>query len=65
MDEQLLATLGRKQIDLEKLQERYNATVLELSRVASGEVDPSRLTVNLADGSWSRSALPEPDAKAS
>ena len=50
--EKLYEVLGRKQVQLEAQDAAYANLLALLSRVVSGEVDRSRLLVNMTDRTW-------------
>ena len=52
MEEQALAALGRKQLELEQLNRNYDQLLALLGNVAAGEIDPSRVTVNREARTW-------------
>lgn len=51
-EQELAAALGRKQIELEKLQLEYDRLLTLASWMASGEVLPSRVQVDLKTRTW-------------
>jgi len=54
--EQLYAKIGRMQVDHEALDAEYSRLLALLAQVVAGEVDPSRLLVNLSERSWQLAA---------
>ena len=54
--EKLFEMLGRKQVELEQLNENYDAVLQLLAQVVSGEVDRRRVLVNLTERTWARAA---------
>lgn len=51
MDE-ILAVLGRKQLQLEAQDREYDKLLQLLAAVVEGGIKPSRVTVNLAQRTW-------------
>lgn len=49
----LLATIGLKQLQLEELNENYDALLNMFAKVVGGQVATSQVLVNLTDRSWS------------
>ena len=50
--EQVLQTLGRKQMQLEELDAGYTRLLNVLAGVVSGEIDRQRVLVNLTERKW-------------
>jgi len=59
MSDKLYADLGKKQERIEQLDAAYNALLGLLAGVVAGNIDRSRVLVNLTDRSWSLSAAGE------
>lgn len=53
MSEQLYATLGRKQAELEAMHTEYDRLLLLMEKVLSGEIEKSKVSVDLEKRSWS------------
>jgi hypothetical protein len=51
-EQELLAKIGRQQIDHEKLDYQYGQLLSLLAGVVSGEIARSRVLVNLTDRTW-------------
>lgn len=51
-ESKLYETLGRKQAQLEAQDAAYNALLNLLASVVIGEIDRSRIMVNLTDRNW-------------
>ena len=65
MDEkELLASVGRKTLEFEKLNIEYETLLLLLSKVLSGEIRPDEVTVDLAARRWTYTANPVPQSPA-
>lgn len=60
----LYAALGRKQDALDNLNDEYNRLLAVLGQVASGEIAPTRVSVDLAARSWAVAPLVEEHADA-
>ena len=60
MSDELYATLGRKQQELESLNGEYDRLLNLLSQVVTGTVDRERVSVDLVARSWK--VEPEPVA---
>ena len=59
MEEQALAALGRKQLELDNLNANYNHLLALVQWLATGEVAPERVHVDLATRTWKLDALDE------
>ena len=61
---EMYAMYGRKQAELDALNEQYNLLLGIFSKVASGEITLDRVSVDLGARSWSVTpAAPEPVAE--
>lgn len=59
-----LAALGRKQLELDAMHVEYTKLLKMLALVVAGEVEASRVSVDLAARRWSCAPLPQDDAPA-
>ena len=59
MEEQALAALGRKQLELDQLNTNYNHLLVLVQWLATGEVSPERVHVDLATRTWKLDPLDE------
>lgn len=52
MSAELNEIIGRKQVELEKLNTEYDRVLLLLSKVLSGEISTTEVSVDLKSRSW-------------
>lgn len=55
---EMFALYGRKQAELDSLNENYDHLLTVLSQVASGVITPQRVSVDLVARTWAISAPP-------
>ena len=58
---EMFASIGRKQVELDTLNANYDQLLAVLAQVASGQVIPARVSVDLQARTWAVAAV-EPSA---
>lgn len=58
----MYASIGRKQTELDRLNAEYDKLLGVVSQIVSGEIHPSRVSVDLAARNWAVAAVNPPPA---
>ena len=59
-EQECFAAIGRKQTDLDQLNSNYDQLLFVLAQVASGQIAPERVSVDIAARTWAVSVPPAP-----